>query len=424
MKHLFCIFTIVAFSCVHLISSDAHWPMFRGPQGDGIAQNAQLPTSWSDESNIVWKIDIHDRGWSSPVVYGDQIWLTTATEDGTKLYGMCIDAVSGRTLFDELLFEIDEPQFAHKFNSYASPSPIVEGDHVYLTFGSPGTACIHRQTFDIVWTRDDIECDHFRGAGSSPIIYENLLIMHFDGADHQFVMALDKSNGENVWSTKRSVDFKDLDQNGKPSRDGDFRKAYSTPYLFSEKGGKKVIASLGSKAGYGYDPKNGHELWRIDEPSAHSGTGMPVVGNDKIYYVTGFAKGTLYSIQAGSRGVLDKSDMVWKTKRNVSNKPSPIFYNGYIFMVDDGGIASCLDAQSGEEQWRERVGGNHSASPLISNGLIYFFNEEGICSILEAAPQYKEVGKNKLGSGFMASPAIYKHDLILRSKTHLYRISK
>ena len=405
------------------LQANANWPFFRGPDLNGVIEDIKMPASWGESSNVLWKIDIHDRGWSSPVVHGDQIWLTTATPDGTKLYGICVDAVTGRTLFDQLLFEVTDPQFAHKFNSYASPTAAIEKDRVYLSFGSPGIACINTTSFDVIWTREDIKCDHFRGAGSSLVIFNDLLITHFDGADHQFVMAFDKYNGETKWRTKRSIDFKDLDSKGNPAGDGDFRKAYSTPYIFKEKSGDWVMASLGSKAGYGYSPSTGEELWRVEDRSAHSGTSMPVVGEGLLFYVSGFARGTLYSIPLGSRGVISNEDIKWKTKRNVSNKPSPLYHEGFIYMVDDGGIASCLDVKNGEEKWRERVGGNFSASPLINNGKIFFFNEEGVTSVLKTGPEYKEIGKNILGSGFMATPAVFGNDWILRSKTHLYRIS-
>lgn len=402
----------------------ADWPFFRGPDMDGIIKDAEVPEKWGEGENVMWQVEIHDRGWSSPVVYGDQIWLTTATTDGTKLYGVCIDAISGRTIFDRLLFEVEDPQYAHKFNSYASPTGAAADGFVYLTFGSPGIACIDTKKLDVVWKRDDIECDHFRGAGSSLTLYKDMILTHYDGADHQFVTALSCKNGDTVWSTPRSVDFRDLTPDGKPSRDGDFRKGYSTPYIVTEPGGKDVMLSLGSKAGYGYDPDSGKELWRVDEPSAHSGTGVPVVGDNLIYYVSGFAKGMLYSIPLGARGELSEKDFVWKTKRNVANKPSPIYYDGYIFMIDDGGIASCLDAKSGKEMWRERIGGNHSASPLIAHGKIFFWNEEGIASVVEAGPEFSLIATNKLGSGFMSTQAVYHNDWILRSKTHLYRITQ
>lgn len=406
-------------------SGGESWEQFRGPKGDGVVRGSHPPVEWSEDENVTWKIAIHDRGWSSPVVADGQIWLTTATEDGTKLYGICIDAESGRVHYDNLLFQIADPQFAHKFNSYASPTPVIEGDFVYLTFGSPGTACINRSTFETIWTREDLECDHFRGAGSSPVIFRDLLIMHYDGADLQYVIALDKKTGETVWQTNRSVDFMDLDVDGKPKADGDFRKAYSTPYLFSEPGsGSWVMASLGSKAAYGYDPATGRELWRYADRSAHSGTGTPLVAEGQIFYVTGFSRGTLYSLPVGARGVLESGDVLWESKRNVPNKPSPVYFNGHIYMIDDGGIASCLRASDGEEMWRERVGGNYSASPLVIDGQVYFFSEEGVATVIQASEEFKVVASSKLDDGFMATPAVAGDALFLRTKTHLYRVEE
>ena len=188
---------------------------------------AQAGGQWSETLNLVWKTPIHDRGWSSPVILGDQIWLTTSTSDGRKLYALCIDRETGRVVRDLQLFEVARPQYAHPFNTHASPTPVIESGRVCVTFGSPGTACIDTNTFKALWERRDIECNHFRGAGSSPILFRDLLIMHFDGSDHQFVMALDKRSGKTVWQTKRSIDFKDLNTDGQPFDKGDTRKAFA-----------------------------------------------------------------------------------------------------------------------------------------------------------------------------------------------------
>ncbi|MCD8535964.1 MAG: PQQ-like beta-propeller repeat protein [Verrucomicrobia bacterium] len=400
----------------------ADWNQFRGPEADGVVRHGNPPMLWSESRNVDWKVAIHDRGWSSPVVSGDQIWLTTATEDGTKLYAICVDAVSGRVQYDQLLFQIEDPQFAHKFNSYASPTPIVHEGRVYVTFGSPGTACIDTRTFETLWTREDLVCDHFRGAGSSPVLHNGKLIMHFDGADYQYAIALDSATGKTLWKSDRSVDFRDLTPDGKPQADGDFRKAFSTPYLLQEsQHGPWVMASLGSKAAYGYDPDSGQELWRIEDHSGHSGTCVPFVFQGKIGFVTGFSRGTLYTIPVGSRGALNSDSIQWSVKRNVPNKPSPVLANNLLFMVDDGGIASCIDPVNGSELWRERIGGNFSASPLVANNHVYFFSEEGVTTLVEASATFKINASNLLANGFMATPAVYKNSFLLRTKSHLYK---
>ena len=249
------LFTLLAF---------AQWPQFRGPEGNGVSASTGLPVTWSETENVRWKTAIHGRAWSSPVVLGRQIWLTTATPDGKQLSALAVDKDSGKILFDLKLFDVATPQFAHSFNTYASPTPVIEPGRVYVTFGSPGTAAIDTATGKVVWERRDLECNHFRGAGSSPVVFRNLLLMHYDGSDVQYVVALDKRTGKTVWQTKRSVDFQDLEPTGKIKADGDFRKAFSTPTIVMADG-RPVMVSLGSMAAYGYDPLTGKELWRVVE---------------------------------------------------------------------------------------------------------------------------------------------------------------
>ncbi|MDP6795089.1 MAG: PQQ-binding-like beta-propeller repeat protein [Verrucomicrobiota bacterium] len=399
------------------------WTEFRGPLGTGHIPGGQaLPTDWSESKNIDWKVALPGRAWSSPVVSGDVIWLTTADEKGHKLSALAVDAKSGKVIFEKQLFHIEKPQFAHKFNTYASPTPIIEGDRVYLTWGSPGTACLDTKTKELLWKRDDFVCDHFRGSGSSPIIYGDLLILTFDGADHQFVAALNKRTGKTVWRTDRSVDFQDLGSDGKPFRDGDMRKGYSTP-LVIEHGGFTQLISIGAMACYSYEPKTGKEIWRITERAQHSASTRPVFGHGLLFYPTGFAKGQLLAVDPGAKGEAADTHIKWRLKRSVSNKPSVLLIGGLLFMIDDGGIVSSVEAKSGEVVWSERVGGNHSASPVTDGERIFFFSEEGKTTVIAAKPEYKVLATSQLDGGFMASPAVHGAAWILRTKTHLYRIA-
>jgi outer membrane protein assembly factor BamB len=399
----------------------ANWPQFRGPKGDGQTESTGLPLRWSETNNVKWKTPIHGRAWSSPVVWGQQIWITTASEDGQELFAVCVDAGSGKIVRDQKLFHVDKPQFAHKFNTYGSPTPVVEKGRVYITFGSPGTACLDTETGKVLWDRRDFVCNHFRGAGSSPILHDDLLIMHFDGSDYQFIVALDKNTGKTRWKVDRSVDFKDLDREGKPTAEGDFRKAFATPHVATFDG-RPVLISIGAKATYGYEPATGKELWRVEERTSHSGSTRPVVSSKMLYVPTGFSKGQLLAVRPGGSGDVTSSHVAWTVKRNVPCKPSLLYIDDLIYMIDDGGIASCLDAKSGEEIWRERVGGNYSASPLAAPGRIYFLSEEGKTTVVAAAREFKVLAENTLEDGFMASPAANENALILRTKTHLYRI--
>jgi len=398
-----------------------NWPQFRGPAGDGHAEAKGLPTKWSDTENIKWQTAIHGRGWGCPVIWGNQVWVPTATEDGKQLFAVCLDKNTGKIVFDQKLFEVAAPQFAHKFNSYASPTPVIEDGRVYITFGSPGTACIDTKTFKVLWQRTDIECNHFRGAGSSPIIYKDLLIMNYDGSDHQFVLALNKKTGKTVWETKRSIDYQDLDAEGKPQAEGDWRKAFSTPHV-AMINGKPVLLSIGAKAFYAYEPMTGKELWRVEERGQHSASTRPVVGKDMIFFPTGFAKGQLFAMKADAKGVLTAADMVWTTKRSVPNKPSLLLVGELLFSVDDSGIATCYNAKTGEVFWNERIGGNFSASPVYVDGLILFSSEQGKCTLVEASKTYKVVAENQLGDGFMASPAVSGNAYFMRSRTMMYCI--
>ena len=406
---------------ISTLTAQSSWPQFRGPSGQGVSAAEKLPDSWSEEEKIRWKTPIHGRGWSSPVVHGGKIWVTTATEDGRRLSALSIAADTGEILFDEVLFEVEEPQFAHKFNTYASPTPIVEDGRVYITFGSEGTACLEADTNRLLWSREDIECNHFRGAGSSPILFGELLIMNFDGSDHQFVIALDKKTGRTVWQTKRSIDFQDLNEQGLPDRDGDWRKGFSTPHI-AEFNGKPLLLSIGSMGLYGYEPLSGRELWRVESRVGHSASTRPTIAKDRIVYCTGFSKGELWCVRPGGSGNVSDTHVLWKLKRSVPNKPSLIYHDDSVYMIHDGGVASCVDLESGKPVWQERVGGNYSASPLFHDGKIYFFSEEGKTSIINASRDFEVLQTNQLDDGFMASPAVVGSSLILRTKTHLYRV--
>jgi outer membrane protein assembly factor BamB len=402
------------------VQAEAQWPQFRGPDGNGSTQ-AALPLTWTENERIRWRVPIHGRAWSSPVVLGQQVWVTTASEDGRALGAMAVDKTSGKVLFDLPLFSVATPQYAHPFNSYGSPTPVMEPGRIYVTFGSPGTAAIDTSTGKVIWERRDLECNHFRGAGSSPILFENLLLMHFDGSDVQYLVALDKTTGKTVWKTNRSVDFRDVGPDGKPQAEGDFRKGFSTPHVVMSDG-RPVLISLGSKAAYGYDPRTGQELWRVEDHKTHSPSTRPIAGNGLVYYPTGWSSGELVAMKPDGRGDVAATHVVWRASRAVPNKPSLLLAGDTVVMVNDVGIVSSLDAKTGRMLWQSRIKGEYSASPLLSPGRIYFFSEDGKTTVIAAGPEFKILAENQLGDGFMASPAVDGNALILRSRTHLYRV--
>lgn len=412
----------IVFLCLLARASD-NWPQFRGPEGTGHSDARDLPLQWSETQNVVWKTPIHDRGWSSPVIYGKQVWLTSASKDGRQLFALCLDRDTGRIVRDMKLFDVAEPQYAHPFNTYASPTPVIEAGRVYITFGSPGTACIDTKSFKVLWTRRDIECNHFRGAGSSPILFQNMLLMHFDGSDRQFVAALDKRTGKTIWETKRSIDFQDIEPNGKIAADGDMRKAFSTPHV-TQINGRWEMISLGAKAAYSYDPFTGRELWRVEERAQHSASTRPVLGHGMIFFPTGFSAGQLLAVRMGGSGLITDTHVAWRVKRGVSNKPSILLIDDLIYMIGDTGIASCIDAKTGEQVWQKRIGGEYSASPVYADGKIWLFSEDGKTTVIKPGRSFEQLAENKLDEGYLASPAIAGKAFYLRTRTHLYRIEK
>jgi outer membrane protein assembly factor BamB len=414
-----------------LAEGDLNWPEHRGPRGDGTSMSTGLPITWSETNHVKWKTEIKGRGWSSPVIWGKQVWVSTATPDGKELYALRVDRETGRITLDKKLFDVVKPQYAHPFNSYASPTPAIQEGRIYVTFGSPGTACLDTGTGEVLWERRDIECNHFRGAGSSPILYEGRLYLNFDGSDHQFLMALDQKTGRTVWRTERSIDFKDLGPDGKPQLEGDMRKAYATCRIGTFDGVTQLL-SEGAKAMYAYDPLTGAELWRVEERTSQAAGTRPAVGNGLVFVPTGWSLGEVLAIRPGRKGEMidanarEKSDtqlqIAWKAKKCVPKKPSLTFHEGLLYAIDDNGVATCWEAATGDVLWNERIGGNYSASPLLAEGRLYFFSEEGKATVAAAGRQFEKLGESVLEDGFMASPAVSGKALYLRTKTSLYRI--
>jgi outer membrane protein assembly factor BamB len=412
---------------------DRNWPEFRGPRGDGISRSRGLPLHWSEQTNVAWKTPLPGRAWSSPVIWGSQVWLTSATEDGRELSALCVDRESGQLLLNRKLFNVEKPQFAHKFNSYASPTPAIERGRVYVSFGSPGLACLSTRDGRVLWERRDFVCNHFRGAGSSPVLWEDLILLNFDGSDHQFIVALDQRTGKNVWRRERSIDFKDLDPNGQPEAEGDWRKAFATCQV-TRVNGLTTVLSQGAKGFYAYTPRTGQELWRVEERTSHSGGTRPVVGHGLIFFPSGWSQGQTIALKPGQRGeVLDANAdpaagaqlaVAWKSKRATPKKPSLTLVGDLLFGVEDGGVATCWEAKTGAVVWNERLGGNYSASPLSAEGRLYCFSEEGKTVVIAADRNFQKLAENPLEDGFMASPAVSGKSLFLRTKSALYRIGK
>ncbi len=410
-------FIIAIVLSTSLAAAGENWPQFRGPTGDGQSNATDLPLTWSETENVVWKTAIHGRAHSSPVIWGDQVWLTTATRDGHEMFAVCVDRQSGKIVHDLNVFENAEEdiQITHTLNSFASPTPLIEDGRVYVHFGTYGTMCLDTKTAQTVWTRRDLNCDHFRGPGSSAFVFGELLILHYDGIDVQYIVALEKTTGRTVWKTDRSTDFGTLD--------GDLRKAYTTP-LVIEAAGRLQMISPGAQAGMAYDPLTGEELWKVRYPGGFSNVSRPLFAHGLVLLNTGLGKPQLWAVRPDGRGDVTDSHVVWKLRKGVPAKPTPVIVGDLIFMTSDSGIASCVEVKTGEVVWQQRIGGQHSASPIYADGRIYFFSHESAATVIEPGRRFEILAVNELDEGFMASPAVAGKALFLRTKTHLYRIEK
>jgi len=415
------IITIVALFLTSL-AAHAGWTQFRGPANDGHVTDPGLPTTWSETNNIVWKTEIPHRGWSTPVILNGQVWLTTATLDGHDFYALCLDAETGKILYNERLFHCDNPEpLGNNVNCYASPSPTIEPGRVYVHFGSYGTACLDTATFKVLWKRDDLPCRHYRGPASSLILFENLLILTMDCVDHQYLVALDKATGQTVWKTNRSVPWNDEHLTSKLAKDGDLRKAHSTPVIVTINGKLQMLSS-GAKATYAYDPRTGKELWRVQHQGAWSAAPLPLYSHGLVLLVTGLGKTELYAVRPDGQGDVTDTHIVWKFDKGVCKTASPIIVGDLLYMVSDDGFATCVEVATGNPVWRERLGGTYASSPICANGLLYFTNQQGKTTVIKPGRTFEVVAENKLDTGCLASPAVDGKALYLRTKTHLYRI--
>ncbi|HUS91251.1 MAG TPA: PQQ-binding-like beta-propeller repeat protein [Phycisphaerae bacterium] len=390
------------------------WPQFRGPGGDGHSDAMGLPLRWSETENVVWKVAIQGRGWSSPVVWGRQVWLTTATADGKEMSAVAVDRDTGKVVHSLLLFRNAEPGPINSVNSYASPTPAIEAGRVYLHFGTYGTACLDTATGKPVWVRRDLNCDHGVGPGSSPVLSGDRLFLVFDGMDEQYVVALDKLTGRTLWKTPRDVDF--------GSAGGDFRKAFATPALIRA-GGREQLVCPAAWAAMAYDPQSGREIWRFRYGRGYSTAPKPVYAGGLVLIHSGFGIHELHAVRPTGTGDLTETHAAWSL-RGAPAKPSPLVVDGLVYLAHDRGLLTCLDLKTGERIYRESLPGKYSASPLLADGRIYLFDEKSTAAVVRPGREYKLLATNALSDGCMATPAVAGRSLFVRTKTHLYRIEQ
>ena len=393
-----------------------HWPDWRGPTGDGRSDATNLPLNWSEAENIVWKTRIHNLGHSTPIVWGDQVWLTTATEDGRTLYAVCIDLNSGEIVYDVEVFHPNQPQRIHPQNSYATPSAVVEKGRAYVHFGTFGTACLNSETGEVLWRRTDLNCEHMQGPVSSPVLFDDLVIVYLEGTDVQFTAALDKKTGETVWRTDRP---RELYENVEPLF---LRKAYHTPVIVEVDGEAQLVGNSAQLA-MGYDPRTGKELWRVVYGDDNSISRI-VSGHGLFFVNTGGTPDSvrLWAVRQDGVGDVTNSHVIWEVNDNVPVESSPVLVGDQLYMVSNNGILTCLQAKTGKRVWRERLDGRYGASLLYADNRIYACSKQGKITVIEPGPTFRELAVNELDGEFWASPAVAGRSLLLRTRTYLYRI--
>ena len=408
------------------------WPDKQGPTLNGMvaaADQDRLPLEWDEDAHkgVAWKVALEDEGHSTPVIGGDMIWFTAATTDGKKMYLYGVDRNDGKIVHHKLIFENPNPEpLGNPTNNYAAPSCALEADALYVHFGSYGTVRINPVNAEVVWERRDIKCRHFRGPGSSPVIFENLLILTFDGIeDDQFTVALDKTTGKDVWRTKRStVDYGDLDKEGKPTRDGDMRKAFCTPNFLSV-GGTTQMISPASYAFFGYEPRTGKELWTY-HTTGYNAAIRPIFQGDMAYVNTGNHLVALKLDGSASGDMTGKA--AWVREKHNASFSSTVLVNDHIFQANAACVGVCVSLKDGTDRWSERLfkgAGKMFASAIATKDRVYFFSENGEGTVVATNPdKFTVLAHNHLAEGMTSSPVVADGALFLRTKTHLYKIVK
>ena len=422
-KEIF-IFAFLLLSVTCLNAQNTNWTHFRGSNLDGIAgKGVNVPTRWDDSTNVLWKVPISGKGWSSPVVWGDQVWLTTATTDGKQMFGLCLNRKTGKEIFNLKLFESASTYSKHDFNTYATPTPCIEQGFVYIHYGTSGTACVKTKDGSVAWKRTDLNCEHVQGPASSPILYKNMLILHIEGTDVQYIVALDKATGKTIWKTDRP---KELYDKLKPIG----KKAYITPIVINVNG-KDLLISNGSAVCIAYDILTGKEVWRFVQ-GEDSTISMPVTENGIVYFYTGFvtpAEGEQYSelvaIDPTGKGDITATPYVkWRFKEPVLQLLTPLIKDGLIYTINTKNQFFCLDAATGTQVYTRRMTAKYNSSPVYAGGNIYFTSVAGETTVMKEGKKLDIVSRNKIEGEVYATAAITGENILIRTADNLYCIGQ
>ena len=387
------------------------WPEFRGPGGQGHSATTGLPTEWSSRKNVSWASEIPGSGWSSPIIVDGKVYLTSAVEEGDhlSLRALAIDAKTGEIAWNIEVFGDREKTKIHAKNSHASPTPILEAGRLYVHFGHDGTACLSADDGKVLWTQESLRYPPVHGNGGSPIIVGDKLIFSCDAASNPFVVALDKSSGKVAWKTPRDVEVRRT-------------FSFSTP-LAIEVNGKTQVISPGSGAVIAYDPDTGREIWRCDYDEGYSVVPRPVYAHGLVYVCSGFGRAILFAIRPDGEGDVTDTHVAWQYSKAVPKESSILVVDDLVILNDDKGVASCLDAETGEVHWQERLApGGYSASPIYAEGRVYFQNGEGVGTVVRPGKSFDKIAENDIGESGLSSYGVGDGALFIRTDTQLFRI--
>jgi len=397
--------------CGPLLALD--WPQFRGPSGDGVSRATDAPLKWSATEQVVWKQMIPGTGWSSPILSQGKLYLTIAMTDatgGVSLRALCLDATDGQTKWNVEVFrpEASAAKEVHTKNSLASPTPIINGDRLYVHFGHMGTAALDLNG-SIVWTQTALKYRPKHGNAGSPVLVNDLLVFSCDAEEEPFLAALDRASGAVRWKTARDTTAVK-------------KFSFSTPIVIKVDDAEQIVSSGSGFVG-AYNPEDGREIWRVKYGEGYSVIPRPVFAHGLLFVVSGFEKPVLLAIDPkGASGDVTESHVQWTHEKGAPLTPSVIVVGDELYFVSDAGVASCLNAQTGKVHWMKRLGGNFSASPVFAAGRVYFQSEEGITSVLATGSSFQLLATNDIEERTLASAAVSEKVLFIRSESHLWRI--
>ena len=382
-----------------------NWPAWRGPRGDGTSLEKNVPIRWSGAKNIVWKVPIPGKGHASPIIWENHIFVVTALKEKNQRILMCLARTTGKVRWRRIVL-VSPLERIHKLNSYASSTPATDGRKIYVSFLDRDKMFIVAYDFEgnKIWQVRPGVFSSMHGYCSSPVLWKDKVIINGDHDGPAYIIALDRDTGKTIWKTPRP----------------NMTRSYCTPIIRHVDGRNQMVLS-GSKCVASYDPDTGSQHWLIDGPTEQYVASL-VYNGELLFMTCGFPDLYMQLIRPNGRGNVTNTHVVWQTDRDCSYVPSPIAFGKYFLVVSDSGVATCLNAKTGQTLWRQRLGGRHSASLVSADGLVYFLSDKGVTTVVKPGPNFQLAARNKLGEETYASPAISAGKMFLRGVKHLYCI--